>query len=46
MALEKMGIAVEFINMVKVLFQNTKATVYIKGGVGGALLIPLKWKEG
>jgi len=29
MALEKMGMEVEFINMVKVLFQNAKAIVYI-----------------
>jgi len=33
MALEKMGIVVEFVNMVKVLFQDAEVTVCINGGI-------------
>ncbi len=33
MALEKMGMAVQFLNMVKVLFQDTEVIVCINGGI-------------
>jgi hypothetical protein len=36
MVLEKMGMIVEFINMVKVLFQDMGTTICINGGISSS----------
>jgi hypothetical protein len=39
MVLEKIGMAVEFINMVKVLFQGAEATICINRGITNSLQV-------
>jgi hypothetical protein len=46
MALEKMGMVVEFINMVKVLFQDMKAIVCINGGITSSFKVERRVRQG
>jgi hypothetical protein len=42
MVLEKIGMAIEFINMVKVLFQDVEVTICINGGKTSSFKVE-KW---
>jgi hypothetical protein len=42
MALEKIGMVVEFINMAKVLFEDAEATICINGGITNSFKVQKK----
>jgi hypothetical protein len=46
MALEKMGMVVEFINIVKVLFQDMEATICINGGITSSFKVERGVRQG